>query len=72
MFRWVYYRWARVRSWGARQRRRAEDWLPFNGRNGFFRNGNSPEPVTTPAEPEREAEPAPEQPPEPVAEGEEQ
>jgi 3-oxoacyl-[acyl-carrier-protein] synthase-3 len=68
MFRWVYYRWARVRSWGARQRRRAEDWLPFNGRNGFSSNGNSPEPVKTAAEPEREVEPASEEKPEPMAE----
>ena len=71
MFRWVYYRWARVRSWGVRQRRRAEDRLPLNGRNGYSRNGTSPAlpPVPAkPAQPEREAEPEPEDRPEPVAE----
>jgi 3-oxoacyl-[acyl-carrier-protein] synthase-3 len=70
MFRWIYYRWARARSWSARQRRRAEDWLPFNGRNGYHRNGASPASPPTPARPERETEPAPEKQQEPVAEGE--
>ncbi len=58
MFRWIYYRWARVRSWGARQRRRAEDWLPFNGQNGYLRrNGVSPALPPSPVKPEREAKP---------------
>lgn len=57
MFRWLYYRWARVRSWSARQRRHAEDWLPFNGRNGYHRNGTSPAIPPAPAEPKREPEP---------------
>ena len=69
IFRWLYYRWARVRSWSARQRRRAEDWLPFNGRNGYHRNGTSPA-LPPPAEPKREAEPEQEEQKEPVAEGE--
>jgi 3-oxoacyl-[acyl-carrier-protein] synthase-3 len=72
LFRWLYYRWARVRSWSARQRRRAEDWLPFNGRNGFHRNGTSPA-LPAPPKPERKAEPEreeSEEPKEPVAEGE--
>ena len=72
LFRWLYYRWARVRSWGARQRRHAEDWLPFNGRNGFHRNGTSPALPALP-KPERQAEPEreePEEAKEPVAEGE--
>ncbi len=64
MLRWLYYRWARVRSWGARQRRRAEDMLPFNGRNGYHRNGKSPALPPAPAKPEREEEK------EPLAEGE--
>jgi 3-oxoacyl-[acyl-carrier-protein] synthase-3 len=68
--RWLYYRWARVRSWGARQRRRAEDWLPFNGRNGFGRNGASPALPLAPARPEREAEPETVEEKEAVAEGE--
>lgn len=69
MFRWVYYRWARVRSWGARQRRHVEDWLPFNGvQNGYHRNGASPALPPVPAEPEREAESVPEKEREPVAE----
>jgi 3-oxoacyl-[acyl-carrier-protein] synthase-3 len=71
MFRWLYYRWARVRSWSARQRRRAEDWLPFNGRNGYHRNGTSPA-LPPPAEPKRETEREQEEQKEPVAEGEEQ
>ncbi len=70
MFRWLYYRWARVRSWGARQRRRAEDMLPFNGRNGYHRNGKSPALPPAPPKPEREAEPEREDEKEPVAEGE--
>ncbi len=76
MYRWLYYRWARIRSWGARQRRRAEDWLPFNGRNGYHRNGTSPALPPAPAKPEREVEPLPVPEPEtdgqkePVAEGE--
>jgi len=74
MFRWLYYRWARVRSWSARQRRHAEDWLPFNGRNGYRRNGTSPAIPPAPAEPKREAEPEAkpelEAPKKPVAEGE--
>jgi 3-oxoacyl-[acyl-carrier-protein] synthase-3 len=69
LFRWLYYRWARVRSWSARQRRRAEDWLPFNGRNGFHRNGTSPA-LPAPPKPERKAEPEREEQEEPVAEGE--
>ena len=72
MFRWLYYRWARVRSWGARQRRHAEDWLPFNGRNGYHRNGASPGLPAVPAQPERPAEPAPVEPSEPVVETEQQ
>lgn len=72
LFRWLYYRWARVRSWTARQRRRAEDWLPFNGRNGFHRNGASPAPSPRPAQPEREAEPATEERQEPIAEVDQQ
>jgi 3-oxoacyl-[acyl-carrier-protein] synthase-3 len=72
LFRWLYYRWARVRSWGARQRRRAEDWLPFNGRNGYHRNGKSPTLPAVPARPEPAAEPAPEKRQEPVAEVEQQ
>jgi 3-oxoacyl-[acyl-carrier-protein] synthase-3 len=72
MFRWLYYRWARVRSWSARQRRRAEDWLPFNGRNGYHRNGSSPGLPVAPAPPERVAEPAPAERQEPVAEDEQQ
>ena len=75
MLRALYYRWARVRSWGARQRRRAEDWLPFNGRNGYHRNGTSPALPPVPAKPEREAEPGPqeqEEQQEPVAESEQQ
>jgi 3-oxoacyl-[acyl-carrier-protein] synthase-3 len=72
--RWLYYRWARVRSWSARQRRRAEDWLPFNGRNGYHRNGTSPALPPVPAKPEREVVAEPEQEPEApkelVAEGE--
>jgi 3-oxoacyl-[acyl-carrier-protein] synthase-3 len=68
MFYWVYYRWARVRSWSARQRRHAEDWLPFNGQqNGYHRNGTSPTLPSTPVRPEREAEPTPEEEREPVA-----
>jgi 3-oxoacyl-[acyl-carrier-protein] synthase-3 len=67
MFRWLYYRWARVRSWTARQRRAAEDWLPFNGRNGYHRNGASPAPSPKPAKPERGSEPEPEEQKEPVA-----
>ena len=74
LYRWLYYRWARIRSWGARQRRRAEDWLPFNGRNGYHRNGTSPALPLPPAKPEREVEPVPEPKTdgqkEPVAEGE--
>jgi 3-oxoacyl-[acyl-carrier-protein] synthase-3 len=74
MYRWLYYRWARMRSWGARQRRRAEDWLPFNERNGYHRNGTSPALPPAPAKPEREVEPVPEPETdgqkEPVAEGE--
>jgi 3-oxoacyl-[acyl-carrier-protein] synthase-3 len=70
MFHWLYYRWARLRSWTARKRRHAEDWLPFNGHNGFHRNGASPAPTRTPSEPEREATPEPEKQVEPVAEGE--
>ena len=71
MFRWLYYRWARVRSWGARQRRRAEDMLPFNGRNGYHRNGKSPALPPAPAKPdEREAEPEREDEKEPVPGGE--
>jgi 3-oxoacyl-[acyl-carrier-protein] synthase-3 len=73
LFRWLYYRWARARSWSARQRRHVEDWLPFDGRNGFHRNGTSPVPSPTPAEPaqpERELEPVPEEQSEPVAEEE--
>ena len=58
LLRRVYYRWARVRSWSARQRRRAEDMLPINGRNGYHRNGASPAPSRVPATPEREVEPA--------------
>jgi hypothetical protein len=69
MLRWLYYRWARVRSWSARQRRRAEDWLPFNGRNGYHRNGTSPA-LPPPPKPQREAEPDQEEEKEPVAEGE--
>ena len=69
MFRWLYYRWARVRSWSARQRRRAEDWLPCNGRNGYHRNGTSPA-LPPPPKPKREAEPEREEEKEPVAEGE--
>lgn len=75
MYRWLYYRWARVRSWGARQRRRAEDWLPFNGRNGYHRNGTSPALPPVPAKPEREVEPEPQEQEnqrEPVAEAEKQ
>jgi 3-oxoacyl-[acyl-carrier-protein] synthase-3 len=74
MFRWIYYRWARIRSWSARQRRRAEDWLPFNGHNGFHRNGTSPALPPAPAKPEREAEPEtqPEAQEEPVAEAEQE
>jgi 3-oxoacyl-[acyl-carrier-protein] synthase-3 len=71
LFRWLYYRWARARSWSARQRRQVEDWLPFNGRNGFHRNGTPPPPSPTPAEPaqpEQEQEPEPEEQSEPVAE----
>jgi 3-oxoacyl-[acyl-carrier-protein] synthase-3 len=71
MFRWLYYRWARVRSWSARQRRRAEDWLPFNGRNGYHRNGTSPA-LPAPSEPKRETEPEKEEQKEPMAEGKEQ
>ncbi len=72
LFRWLYYRWARVRSWSARQRRRVEDWLPFNGhhRNGYHRNGASPTLPPAPAQPEREVEAAPEEKPEPAAEAE--
>lgn len=72
LVRWLYYRWARVRSWSARQRRRAEDWLPFNGRNGFSRNGSSPLPALppAPARPEREVVPEPEEVKAVVAEGE--
>jgi 3-oxoacyl-[acyl-carrier-protein] synthase-3 len=71
MFRWLYYRWARVRSWGARQRRRAEDMLPFNGRNGYHRNGKSPALPPAPAKPdEREDKLEREDEKEPVAEGE--
>jgi 3-oxoacyl-[acyl-carrier-protein] synthase-3 len=74
MYRWLYYRWARLRSWGARQRRRAEDWLPFNGRNGYHRNGTSPALPPAPAKPEREIKTVPEPETdgqkEPVAEGE--
>jgi 3-oxoacyl-[acyl-carrier-protein] synthase-3 len=70
LFRWMYYRWARVRSWSARQQRRAEDWLPFNGRNGYHRNGASPALPPAPAKPERIAEPEPKEGKEPVAEGE--
>jgi 3-oxoacyl-[acyl-carrier-protein] synthase-3 len=73
IFYWLYYRWARARSWSARQRRRVEDLLPTNGnghdRNGHRRNGASPGPHTDqplPAQPERES--APEEKPEPVAE----
>jgi 3-oxoacyl-[acyl-carrier-protein] synthase-3 len=57
IFRWLYYRWARVRSWSARQRRRAEDWLPVDGQDGYHRNGASPSPARTPSMPEREVEP---------------
>jgi 3-oxoacyl-[acyl-carrier-protein] synthase-3 len=70
MFRWLYYRWARVRSWGARQRRRAEDMLPFNGRNGYHRNGKSPALPPAPAKPEWEDELEGEDEKEPAAEGE--
>jgi len=63
LFRWLYYRWARVRSWGARQRRRVEDRLPFNGHH---RNGTSP--TLPPAQPEREVESTPEESSEPIAE----
>jgi 3-oxoacyl-[acyl-carrier-protein] synthase-3 len=70
MFRWLYYRWARLRSWTARQRRHAEDWLPFNGHNGIHRNGASPAPTRAPSEPERGAKPEPEKQVESVAEGE--
>jgi 3-oxoacyl-[acyl-carrier-protein] synthase-3 len=74
LLRWLYYRWARVRSWSARQQRRLEDWSPFNGnyRNGHRRDGAAPVPHPAPAPPEREAEPAPEETPEPVAESDEQ
>lgn len=73
MFYWLYYRGARVRSWSARQRRHAEDWLPFNEhQNGYHRNGTSPTLPPTPARPEREAEPTPEEEREPVAESDEQ
>jgi 3-oxoacyl-[acyl-carrier-protein] synthase-3 len=68
--RWLYYRWARLRSWSARQRRHAEDWLPFNGHNGYHRNGASPAPTRAPTKPEREVKPEPETQDEPVAEGE--
>jgi 3-oxoacyl-[acyl-carrier-protein] synthase-3 len=71
LFRWLYYRWARVRSWSARQQRHVEDWLPFNGRNGYHRNGTSPALPPTPARPEREVESVPEEKQEPVAESEE-
>ncbi len=78
IFYWLYYRWARARSWSARQRRRVEDLLPTNGNghdrnghNGHRRNGASPVPDTAPALPQPEREPAPEEKaekPEPVAE----
>jgi 3-oxoacyl-[acyl-carrier-protein] synthase-3 len=68
MFRWIYYRWARVRSWSARQRRAAEDWLPLNGRNGFHRNGASSAPPRKSAEPERGNEPQRQESQEPTAE----
>jgi len=68
LFRWLYYRWARVRSWGARQRRRAEDWLPFNGRNGYHQKSTPPAPPSAPALPKHEALPAPDEQREPVAE----
>jgi len=55
-FRWLYYRWARVRSWTARQRRRVENWLPFNGYHG---NGTSPTLPRPPAQPKRETEAVP-------------
>jgi 3-oxoacyl-[acyl-carrier-protein] synthase-3 len=55
-FRWLYYRWARARSWTARQRRRVENWLPFNG---YHRNGTSPTPPRPPAQPKRETEAVP-------------
>ncbi|GAB4529195.1 MAG: ketoacyl-ACP synthase III [Anaerolineae bacterium] len=57
LVRWLYYRWARIRSWGSRQRRRVEEWLPFNGRNGFSRNGASPALPPAPTSPEREERP---------------
>jgi len=49
LFRWLYYRWARARSWTARLRRRVEDWLPFNGQQS---NGASPSLPPDSAEPE--------------------
>ncbi len=63
MFRRLYYGWARARSWGARQRRRVEDWLPFNGTNNHHRNGTSPDSAAVPAQPAeaaRESKPEPE------------
>ena len=74
LLRWLYYRWARVRSWSARQQRHLEDWSPFNGnyRNSHRRDGAAPVPHPAPIQPEREVEPAPEETPGPVAESDEQ
>ena len=71
IFNWLYYRWARVRSWSARQQRRVEDWLPFNGRdrNGYYHTRAAPTLPPVPTTPEREVEPAPaEEESEPVTE----
>ncbi len=53
LLQWLYYRWARMRSLGARLRRRLEGWRPFF-RNNNDNGGHAPSPP--PASREQDAQ----------------
>jgi len=74
--RWLYYRWARMRSLGVRLRRRLEEWRPFRKNNDNGGRIPSPPPASReqdaqPAESQHQAEPVAAEEQTPAAESEE-